>query len=105
MGSKVTTIADWLLDAKDLAPGDQLNIYLWDHKGPPPTWSDLRAALYAQYGQDTLIRVWKHGQRICIFIHVDDESRKRFDQRSGRIVINSGGKRTEIENGFTRELP
>lgn len=82
MTSKITTISDWLVDAESLTPDDQLNIYLWDHKGPPPTWPDMRAALYAQFGKDTSIRVWKHGQRICIFIHADEESRERFDRRS-----------------------
>lgn len=105
MSSKVTTISDWLVDAESLAPGDQLNIYLWDHKGPPPSWPDMRAALYAQFGNDTPIRVWKHGERICIFIHADEESRNRFDHRSAPMVIKTGSKRVEIENGFERVLP
>lgn len=102
MSSKITTISHWLVDAQELSPGDQLDIYLRDHKGPPPTWPDMRAALYAQFGEDTPIRVYKHGQRISIFIHPDEESRQHFDRRSARMVINT---RTEIENGFTRDLP
>lgn len=105
MTSKITTISDWLVDAESLTPGDQLNIYLGDHKGPPPAWPDMRAALYAQFGKDTPIRVHKHGQCISIFIHPDEESRERFDRRNARIVIRNGIDRLEIENGFTRKLP
>lgn len=104
MSSKITTISDWLIDAKQLEPGDQLNIYLWDHKGPPPTWADMRAALYAQFGEDTPIRVYKHGQRISIFVHADEEMRRRFDARNARSVFRRGQRRTEIENGFEKEL-
>lgn len=65
----------------------------------------MRAALYAQYGVETPIRIWKHGERICIFIHSDEDARQRFDHRNVRKVIRYGKKRTEIENGFERELP
>lgn len=102
--SRITSVAHWLVDAQDLKPGEQMNIYLWDHPGPPPSYQDMRAALYAQFGKDTPIRIWKHGQRICIFIHVDEDSRARFDRRSSPVVIKSGGRRTEIENGFTKDL-
>jgi hypothetical protein len=105
VSSKTTTISDWLLDAKDLKPGDQINIYLDSHGAPAPSFPDMRAALHKQFGEDTLIRIYKHGRRICIFIHPDDESRERFDQRNVHLVIRHGGKRTEIENGFTRDLP
>lgn len=82
MASKLTTIADWLVDAKDLEPGDHLELLLWNHQGPAPTFADMRAALHAQFGEDTSIRIYKHGQRICIFIHPDDKSRELFDQRN-----------------------
>lgn len=105
MTSKTTTIEHWLLEAADLTPGDTLNIYLWDYKGPPPSYPDMRAALYAQYGENTPIRIWKHGERICVFIHKAPEDRARFDRRSAPSVYKNGGKRIEVENGFTKELP
>lgn len=82
MGIKTTTIGRWLLDAKDLRPGDCLEILLWQHEGPTPTFADMRAALHAQFGADTLIRIHKHGQRISIFIHDDAESRDWYDART-----------------------
>lgn len=105
MTAKTTTISNWLVDAAQLQPGDQLNIYLGKEKGPPPpAFSDMRAALHAQYGGDTLIRIWKHGERICIFIHADEDARNRFDHRNARIVIRHGAERKEIECGFVRKL-
>lgn len=82
MTSKMTTVSDWLVDAEKLRPGDQLSIYLSDHKGPPPTQAKMQAALYAQFGKDTPIRIHKHGQHICIFIHLHAEDRERFDHRN-----------------------
>ncbi len=105
MRYKETSINDWLLDAKSLTPGDELNIHLNKHRGPPPTFADMRAALYAQFGADTPIRIWKHGEHICIFIHRYDEDRKRFDQRNGLTVFKDGAYRKEIECGFVKELP
>jgi hypothetical protein len=104
MINKTTTVGDWLMDARQLQPGDQLNIYLWAEKVPSPSLLDMRAALYAQYGSDTLIRIWKHGQRICIFVHADEDSRQRFDERNAPRVYKIGGKRIEIENGFETTL-
>lgn len=107
MSSKTTTISDWLVDAAQLQPGEHLTIHLgYEDTGvPPPSYQDMRAALYAQYGADTLIRIYKHGPRITIFIHADEESRSRFDYRSKASVMrDSKGVRTEIENGFERKL-
>ena len=105
MSSKTTTISDWLLEAKHLQPGDDLNIYLRGDQ-PPPSFQDMRAALYAQYGADTLIRIWKHGHRICVFIHAVDDERQQFDRCNARYVTqDKGRKRIEIENGFVKELP
>lgn len=105
MSSKTTTLSDWLIDAKQLGPGDQLNIYLWDHQGPPPAFADMRVALHAQYGADTPIRIWKHGARICVFIHSNAVDRERFDERNRPYVIKDKSGRTEYKSGFERELP
>lgn len=103
--SKRTTVSRWLLDAKDLKPADRLDIYLSDNQGPAPTFPNMRAALYAQYGEDTPIRIYKHGDHIGIFISSSPEERERFDFRSRGYVFNSGGKRLWLENGFVSELP
>lgn len=94
MSDKETTVNDWLMDAKALKPGDQLNIYLGRHVGASPTFPDMRAALYTQFGKDTPIRIFKHGQRICIFIHSNDADRLSFDK------CNTSHERTDIENEF-----
>lgn len=100
--SDTTTIHDWLVDAERLQAGDRLNIYLGEIQ--PPSLAEMRDALHAQYGKDTLIRIWKHGRRICIFIHPDEDARQRFDHRNAPHVIRHSGKRVEVENGFEREL-
>ena len=106
MNNKTTTISDWLMDAKQLQPGDTLDLFLGHESGPPPVYADMRAALYAQFGTDTHIRIWKHGQRISIFIHADEKDRKLFDLRNTPIVLKDyRGKRTEIEAGFEKKLP
>lgn len=103
MSSKTTTISDWLVAAGQLQPGDQLNLYLRGDQ-PPPSFQDMRAALHAQYGADTLIRIWKHGQRICIFIHTDADARQQFDRSGAPLIIKHREKKIEIENGFETEI-
>lgn len=101
---KQTSLADWLLDAGTLEPGD--TVYLWDGQdGPTPPFADLRAALHAQYGTDTRIRIWKHGARISIFLPADEDHRRSFDARQERVVIKDRDGRQEIECGFVRKLP
>lgn len=82
MGSKTTTVSDWLADATRLQAGDRLEIWLPDHQGPPPTFADMQAALHAQLGADTLVRIYKHGQRVTVFVHPEAESRERFDHKA-----------------------
>lgn len=72
-----STRQDWLLDAGRLEAGDRVEVFPKEDL----TTEAAQAAVDAQYGKDTLIRCWVHGNRFTAFIHPDDESRKRFDVR------------------------
>ncbi len=75
MAEIFSTRENWLLDAAKLQPGDTITLY------PAGDLSarDAQAAIRAQYGADTLIRCWVHGNRFSCFIHADLDSRQHFD--------------------------
>ena len=64
MSTKTTSIDSWLIDAENLSPGDDLNIYLSRETAAPPTYEAMRNALHAQFGGSTYadVAAWNDKQ-------------------------------------------